>query len=184
MIYQSKLELLPEKSSYLSGIIVTAFAMAWLFFPLLSQSAVYRASAAAILILELLLLFWLWLKWRTLPSVSNSASPGLRRTYDRITWAEMAAIFFVVVLCRVLGQPRTIGSAIAIVVGLHFIPLAKVFRVPLYNLTAAMLVFAGVICLVAVVRDPGSMGAQLAVSYAGSLILLFTATMGALKLRH
>lgn len=184
MLSQSKPELLSEKSSYLSNIIVTVFAIAWLSFPLLSQAAVYRASAAAILIVELPLLFWLWFKWRALPSVSNGASSGLRRTYNRITGAEMAAIFLVVVLCRMLGQPGAIGPAIAIVVGLHFIPLAKVFRIPLYNLTATMLVLAGVICLVAVVREPASMGTRLAVSYAGSLILLFTATVGALKLRR
>lgn len=180
----AKPELLSEKNSYLSNIIAIIFAIAWLSFPLLSHATAYRVSAVAILIVELLFLFWQWVRWSTLTSISAGYDSRLRRTYNRIVLVEIIGILLVIILCRILGQPSASGSGVAIVVGLHFIPLATVFKVPMYRLTAAMLILAGVVCLVAVVHDPNSLGTRLAISYAGSLILFFTAVVGASKLRH
>lgn len=46
--------------------------------------------------------------------------------------------------CVRLGRPEFIPAGVALVVGLHFFPLASLFRVPLYYVTGAAL------CVVAV----------------------------------
>ena len=58
--------------------------------------------------------------------------------------------------CVWLGRSEFIPAAVAFVVGLHFFPLAPLFRVPLYHATGAGL------CLVAVVTPivAAPLGAQ------------------------
>lgn len=39
-----------------------------------------------------------------------------------------------------IGRPELISQAVGLIVGLHFLPLAKIFRAPIYNWTAAAMV--------------------------------------------
>jgi hypothetical protein len=56
---------------------------------------------------------------------------------------EGAAIFLAVNVLINLGARDAVPAAIAMIVGLHFLPLARAFPQPLYYWTGALLVLAG-----------------------------------------
>lgn len=56
---------------------------------------------------------------------------------------EGVAIFAAVTVLVNLGRRDLIAPAVAIIVGVHFLPLARWFPAPIYYLTAALLVAVG-----------------------------------------
>ena len=86
----------------------------------------------------------------------TSASHRVRRRFRLIGIVEGLGIGVVVFACARLGRPEFIPALVALVVGLHFFPLASLFRVSLYHATGAGL------CLVAVVTPlvASPLGAQ------------------------
>lgn len=84
---------------------------------------------------------------RTNPVVVSEGASRKRvyRTFSIVVAAEVVGILIVVRACAALGKPEAIAGVIALVVGLHFIPLARLFHVKVYYGTAAVL------CLVSVV---------------------------------
>ncbi|MFY9646411.1 MAG: hypothetical protein WAK29_14620 [Terriglobales bacterium] len=58
------------------------------------------------------------------------------RQFYLIFGAELAAIFIAVVALNLLHYPDFILCAIAVIVGVHFIPLARLFQSPFYYGTA------------------------------------------------
>jgi hypothetical protein len=57
---------------------------------------------------------------------------------------EWVPIFLAAVIFGRMSHPELILPAIAVIVGLHFIPLAKVFNVPLYYWTGGAIVLIAV----------------------------------------
>jgi hypothetical protein len=82
---------------------------------------------------------------RTNSEEARSPRTRVYRIFYFVVAAEVAGILIVVRVCVALGIPEAITGLIALVVGLHFIPLAGIFRVKVYYGTAAVL------CLVTVV---------------------------------
>jgi len=60
--------------------------------------------------------------------------------------AESVLIWLCATLLAHLGLNLWIPIAIAVIVGLHFIPLARVFEVPVYHLTGALCVMGVLGC--------------------------------------
>lgn len=56
---------------------------------------------------------------------------------------EGAAIFAAVIVLAKLGRRDLIAPAVAIIVGVHFLPIARWLPAPIYYLTAAMLIAIG-----------------------------------------
>jgi len=108
------------------------------------------------------------------PLVAATEAQRAERARVSITFGVVNAVqwllaFGVVVLANVLGIPDRIAALIEIIVGLHFIPLARLFSVRLYYVTAVAMVLAGIASFA--VR--GTAGAALA---AGSASLVLWAT--------
>lgn len=62
----------------------------------------------------------------------------IARHFYLIFGAELAAIALAVVVLNVIHQPGYILCGIALIVGVHFFPLAVLFRAPLYYATGAL----------------------------------------------
>jgi uncharacterized membrane protein len=62
--------------------------------------------------------------------------------------AEALLIALAIVVLGRTGHPDLITVSIALIVGLHFVPLAAIFRVPLYYTTGIVMTTWTVICLV------------------------------------
>ncbi len=73
----------------------------------------------------------------------------LRRRFNQVFIAEGVGIGIVVVICANLGYSEWIPAAVALVVGLHFFPLARLFRMPLYYFTGISLCVVSVATMIA-----------------------------------
>jgi hypothetical protein len=107
------------------------------------------------------------------PAVPPEVARRIGRTVG--LWSTIEAILIalaVAVLVR-LGRPDLIGPAVALIVGLHFLPLARALRLPPYDWTAAGLILVSIAALalpVAPALAIAGIGAA-AVLYATSLAL-------------
>ncbi|MEU2360393.1 hypothetical protein ABZ616_06655 [Streptomyces noursei] len=82
---------------------------------------------------------------RVLPVSGRSALPAARRRrFRQVNVVQWLLIGAVVVVCVRTGVPVLVGPLVAVVVGLHFLPLVAVFEQPRLRVPAALLVTAGV----------------------------------------
>jgi hypothetical protein len=80
---------------------------------------------------------------RIRPRPQRSGDPG--RTFLLVNVAQAVLIPLAVVGLTRLGRPEYIAPAVCLVVGLHFLPLARAFAVPLYRTTGLALVAIAVL---------------------------------------
>ncbi|MFE3514599.1 hypothetical protein [Streptomyces sp. NPDC059166] len=83
---------------------------------------------------------------------------GWARSVGIVNAVELVAVFAVIAASNASGRPGFIPPAIALVVGLHFIPLARLYDQWQYRWTAALLcavAAAGLVLIAAGVTDEG-----------------------------
>ncbi|MFJ6632662.1 hypothetical protein ACIQMR_14905 [Streptomyces sp. NPDC091376] len=81
---------------------------------------------------------------RFLPASAGDPFPvGRRRRFNQINGLQWLLIIAIVVVCRQVGVPVLVPPLIAVVVGLHFLPLAAVFEQPRLRIPAALLIASG-----------------------------------------
>ena len=72
----------------------------------------------------------------------------LRRAFRLIGTGETLGVGITVAICGVLaGHWEWLGPALTLPVGLHFFALARVFRVPVYNVTGGALCAVGLVTI-------------------------------------
>lgn len=106
-----------------------------------------RAGYEAVEVFAVLVVAGLRLRRAGFASEARSSRRGAAPAHaDRIRWrfrlvnvAQGLGIGIAVFACVRLRRPELIPAAGALVVGLHFFPLATLFRVPLYHATGAAL---------------------------------------------
>ncbi|MBD2867579.1 DUF7010 family protein [Paenibacillus arenilitoris] len=85
---------------------------------------------------------------RALPDAAATSDPRLgkstRLRFNLIFAAEGAAIAVAIAVCDAIDRTDLIPIIIALIVGIHFFPLAPLFNVRMYHLTGALL------CVVAI----------------------------------
>jgi hypothetical protein len=81
---------------------------------------------------------------RFLPSSAGGPLPvGRRKRFNQINGLQWLLIIAIAVVCRHVGVPVLVPPLIAVVVGLHFLPLAAVFEQPRLRIPAALLTASG-----------------------------------------
>lgn len=145
-----------EQPSALRGraigtLVMTGFGVWWVFGAMSSinglASWIYVVVAivpAALAGLAILRLFRL----PNLPGNPNAASGNMSRNFKIVLIAEVLLIVSAIVMLGRSGHPDLITASIAIIVGLHFLPLAAIFRLPLYYTTGSMMTTWAIICLI------------------------------------
>jgi hypothetical protein len=85
----------------------------------------------------------------------GAGSPNPGREFLVVTAAEAVLILVAVVACIALDVPVLIAPAVCLVVGLHFLPLSRIFGLPLYRATGGILLAVAVVgfVLAAVASD-------------------------------
>ncbi|MFF2091370.1 hypothetical protein [Paenibacillus sp. NPDC058174] len=90
---------------------------------------------------------------------------------------EGVAIYIAVLLCNSLGRPELIPGIIAIIVGIHFFPLAPLFQVRLYYVTGALLCLLPIVTWLSfsqkVIIDGHEVVAYMAIIGLGSALILW-----------
>ncbi len=112
---------------------------------------------SVVLVIGLALTLWVSLAARTAISASRNAPPEtaqeraagrqIGRRFGLIFGLEGGAIFILILTLNALHRPAAILAGIAIIVGLHFFPLAALFGRPLYYATGTIGCGIGVIAL-------------------------------------
>jgi hypothetical protein len=137
--------------------LMFVFGGLWLFLGVLSGTPLPSWVRTVLLLTGLLLAGWGGVTAKRAVTLSHVASPPtevenirgrqIRRRFGWISGLEGAAIFVVVLSLNLAHRPKAIPPAIAIIVGLHFFPLARLFSAPLYYATGTLGCVIGVIGL-------------------------------------
>ncbi|MET9880632.1 hypothetical protein ABZZ36_39410 [Actinacidiphila glaucinigra] len=77
------------------------------------------------------------------PSAGGPFPADRRRRFNQINGFQWLLIIAIAVVCARAGMPVLVPPLVAIVVGLHFLPLAVVFEQPRLRVPAALLIAAG-----------------------------------------
>jgi hypothetical protein len=140
--------------------ILTIFGSAWCIIALALWPAhsVWSIAAGSVATVVLLALCVMRLRaLRNIPSVDDpvAAAKGKRTgmLFGIIFGTEGGLIWLCATLLPRLGLSIWIPIAVAVIVGLHFIPLARVFEVPLYYWTGVLSVLGVLGC--SLIRDAG-----------------------------
>jgi hypothetical protein len=143
-----------------TGIVVCAiFAALWTNWaaPMLSESALCKWSAAlAVAVLSGTLLFAGVATIRegrrlSRATATREAGPrGMRRQFVVVLAWEILALNVAAYLLIGHQMVQYLAPAVALVVGLHFLPLAKIFRAPHYYATATAMTLAGIAAAMAI----------------------------------
>lgn len=81
--------------------------------------------------------------------VGDTAPRGMRRGFMVVLIGEIVALNIAAYLLIGHHMAQYLAPAVAVVVGLHFLPLAKIFRAPYFFITAIVMTLAGVLAAVA-----------------------------------
>jgi len=129
-------------SSMATGVMFFAvFGSGWLFWSLIARQEISATTAIAVEIGTLVLLaaaVYIKRQAKRWPRVPDD--PRVGRAFAWITAIEWTAVAAVAFLCARFHWDAYLPSAVAVIVGLHFYPLARVFRNPLHYVTGTVLV--------------------------------------------
>jgi hypothetical protein len=133
--------------------ILTLFGSLWCLIALIVWDARPRwsipaAYTAGILLLALCLQRFIALRKIRSANDPAAAAKGKRAGmwFGIIFGAEGLLIWLCAMLLQYLGLSIWIPIAVAVIVGLHFLPLARVFEAPLYYWTGAICVLGSITC--------------------------------------
>ncbi|TXS57555.1 hypothetical protein [Streptomyces sp. t39] len=116
--------------------------------------------------------------WRLLPvSAGGPLPPAKRRRFAQVNGVQWLLIAVVAVGCGRAGAPELIPPLIALVVGLHFVPLASAFDQPRLRLPAALLCLVGAAGLVLALTGGSAEGVRAVVGLGSAVSLWVTAVL-------
>ncbi|MFI1225677.1 MULTISPECIES: hypothetical protein [unclassified Streptomyces] len=114
---------------------------------------------------------------RSLPASAGGPFPAdRRRRFNQINALQWLLIVGIAVLCSRAAVPVLIPPLVAVVVGLHFLPLAAVFEQPRLRVPAALLVVAGASGVAVWLTDGPDRAVRLTVGLVSALCLWGMAT--------
>lgn len=90
----------------------------------------------------------------------DTAPRGMHRKFMWVLIGEIAGLNIAAYLLIGHHMPQYIAPAVAIIVGLHFLPLAKIFRAPHFFVTAGVMAAAGGLAAMAMATGNSAMVAN------------------------
>jgi hypothetical protein len=127
-------------------LVMTAFGLGW---AIVGITGLVSAGAARIVLYALAVaaavaVALVSFRFRSRPATAADArrrvSPNAGRYFNLINAGQTIAVLVAVFGLTKAGVPGLIPSAACFVVGLHFLPLARIFDVPRYRWTGAQLI--------------------------------------------
>lgn len=132
-------------------LVMTGFGVWWVFAAMSSVNGlalwIYIVVAIIPAALAGLAIFHLF-RLPNLPGNLSATAGKMSRNFRIVLIAEVVLIVLAIVVLGRSGHPDLTTASIAIIVGLHFLPLAAIFRVPLYYTTGVMMTTWTIICLI------------------------------------
>jgi hypothetical protein len=125
----------------IGSMFFAGFGTGWLFMALAAKQWIGFVSVSGVMLgMSILFLtaFYLLRLSRRWPRVPGD--PAMRRAFAWINVIQWTAIALVALSFAKLHIDAYVISAIAVIMGLHLFPLARLFRYPLHYVTGAVLV--------------------------------------------
>jgi hypothetical protein len=120
-----------------------------------------------------------WRTGRGLPKTGRAPVLGdVRRRFTWINVLQWLAIALAAACARAGDVPELIPGLVAVIVGLHFLPLAVLFRRRRFHLTGAMLIAVGTAGCVIGIAGAAASTVQATVGLGAAIILWGTASLG------
>ena len=134
------------------AMVLIGAGLGWVMFGFSALGALPLGLFLAVLAVPALLLLGALAVRRSAPGVPDAEwSPEMSRVFRQAVAGEGVGILAVLAVALPLRHPEWIPPLVALAVGLHFLPLARVFQRPLYYLTGAALCL---VCLVTFALPP------------------------------
>ncbi len=125
------------------ALVLTLFGAIWLAAANFVAGG-SRAVYALIAVIGLVLI----VASRRSPQWNENAGSGwdaaTAKAFGRINGLQSLGALVVIVVCNILDQPNRITGGIELVVGLHFLPLARLFGVRAYYVTGVVMSVCGI----------------------------------------
>ena len=156
-------EVTAERASELFGqtqgaMVLVGAGLGWMMSGLSALGGIPPALFSAVLAGAALLLLGAVAVRRSAHNVAETPwSPQRSRGFWLAFGAEAAAIVLIVSTALLLHRPQWIPPLVALAVGLHFLPLARLFRRPLYYVTGTALC---AVCAATILFMPPQWGAR------------------------
>ncbi|MFM9587886.1 hypothetical protein ACKI1J_00100 [Streptomyces scabiei] len=113
---------------------------------------------------------------RLLPASAGGPFPAdRRRRFNQINGLQWLLIIAIVAVCRLVEVPVLVPPLVAVVVGLHFLPLAVVFEQPRLRVPAVLLAASGAAGTIVWLADGPDETVRLVVGLASAISLWATA---------
>jgi hypothetical protein len=125
----------------IGALFFSGFGALWLVLALYVREELHAAAVGGVLlVLAVLALAALYLlraarRWPRVPD-----DPAMGRAFKRVNTIQWVAIFVVAFVLARLHLDVYIPTAVAVIVGLHMFPLARLFNYPQHYATGALLV--------------------------------------------
>lgn len=119
---------------------------------------------------------------RTPGPPTMAVDPQVRRTYNLALVAEVAAILAAALLLARAGRSDLLPAVVLVVVGVHFLPLAKAFVLPVVRYAAWASMLVGLVALWAGLA--GWLPAATVAGLGGGAVLLVTSVASTLLARR
>ena len=166
--------------------LLAFFGAFWAVMALQQRSSTLTSLLLGIAALVTLGLFagcvQLWRKARDITDTIDPASAAHRKATSRrfgmVVAIEAVAIAVASIWFGAADHPEFIAPIVGVVVGLHFLPLARLFHRPIYYLTGGLMAILSGIAIIALLAG-ATLGApenwSILVGLANALVLWFTA---------
>jgi hypothetical protein len=143
---------------YANGaLVITGFGALWALLPMMALPAQPQVAIVVVVVIVTALLASaaIWLL-RAARQLSPDASPAdhargtrVSRWYALVFGSEMLAIALASILLGRTSHAELIPLVTGLIVGIHFLPLAALFHVPVYYLTGVVMIILASGALVA-----------------------------------
>jgi len=125
----------------IGSMFFSGFGTGWLFMALAAKEWIGIVTVSSVMLgMSILFLtaFYLLRQSRRMPRVPGD--PAIRRAFVWINVIQWIAIALVILGFTKLHIDAYVTSAIAVIIGLHLFPLARLFHYPMHYATGAVLV--------------------------------------------
>ncbi|HEX6772997.1 MAG TPA: hypothetical protein VF126_13270 [Acidobacteriaceae bacterium] len=166
------------KGQAFGATIVGGFGAAWLAFGMTEVGVPLKVGFALVLPVFVLIAFLGAAVRRRVPRVKKEESPEkqqMMRAFAAVNVVQWVAIFGVVNLLHNLHLDGWITGSIVLIVGVHFLPLAPIFRASQHERTGWALMLLALVSIVV----PGSM--RDVVECVGAGLILWASAAAALR---
>lgn len=118
---------------------------------------------------------------RTSPERQRSQPAGWYRKIGVVNLVQAAAIALTVLGLIAAGVPQMVPPVVCLIVGMHFLPLAKLFDQPQYFWTGAGLTAAAIAGFLILMLGPGAETSRIVIGFAAAGTLWTTSVLLAVR---